>query len=66
MKLKSLLSQLSWLYYKQWNFKIQTLGIVNISKIFPKCLNTLMKHVAGLLSDVLPENILIDSEFWRN
>ena len=40
--------------------------MVNISKVFPTCLSTLMKRVAGLLSDVLSENILVDSEFWRN
>lgn len=63
MKLKSLLSQLTQLYYKQWSFKIQTLGIVNISNAIPKC--TLMKLVVGLLSDIPFENMLIDSEFWK-
>lgn len=65
MKLKSLPSQLTQLYYKQWSFKIQTLGIVNISNMVPKCFSTLMKPVVNMLSDIPFENMLIDSEFLK-
>lgn len=65
MKLKSLLSQLTQLYYKQWSLKIQTLGIVNVCNMVPKCLSTLMKSMVGLLSDIPFGNILIDSEVWK-
>lgn len=71
MKLKSLLSQLTWLFCKQLSFKTHTLDIINISNMVRKCFSALVKPVAvmsfffffSLLSDAPVENILIDSEF---